>query len=155
MTRALCPAHAAAPAAATRTAPTAAPAAAAADEAMTLDELVGATAPTSPKVKVEPADQLSTWASLDELPLPTPLPGAARCSFKPGCRCTSCRTVVIDCDSSGDEFGGARSSSARGGGACGRGRGGARGGRGVPKTCRTCKAPLKGGHVCPGPAGGG
>jgi hypothetical protein len=96
MTRALCPAHAAAPAAATRTAPTAAPAAAAADEAMTLDELFGATAPTSPKVKVEPADQLSTWASLDELPLPTPLP-----------------------------------------------------------TARLEAPALKGGHVCPGPAGGG
>jgi hypothetical protein len=50
MAHALCPAHAAN--------------ADDADEATTLDELVGAAAPTSPKIKVEPAEQLSTWAPL-------------------------------------------------------------------------------------------
>ena len=95
---------------------------------MTLGELAAeGDRPPSPGVKVEPADQLATWAPLDELgaaifgahpPLP-PLPPLPRGA-----------AVVVDI--TGNDGGG---------------RGG-RGGRGVPKTCTTCKKLKKGGCAC-------
>ena len=80
----------------------------------------------SPKVKIEPAEQLAVWAPVAEvgLPLPAPLPGAARCSFAPGCRCSLCSTIVLD--GSDDEIGGAVPAVGRTGGRAG--GSGARGG---------------------------
>ena len=103
-------------------------------------------APVSPKVKVEPAEQLTSWTQLDELPLPSPLQGRARCSFQPGCCCSICRTIVID-----DPVEETIAISARGmrfrapavPAALVRGRGAP----GVPRKCGKCGKPKKG-HVC-------
>ena len=90
--------------------------------------------PPSPKIKVEPAEQIAEWAPLDSLPLPDGCP------------------VVVDI--TGEASGGGGGGSGRGGGGGGRrggggGRGGAgRGGRGVPKKCARCGELLKGGCPC-------
>ena len=100
-----------------------------------------ADSPPSPKVKVEPADQVGAWAPLGEVGsveingLQVPLPRGT--------------PVVIDVDAEGGSSAERHGSRGRAGG--GRGRGsssGARGGAGVPKMCRACGVPKKG-HVCP------
>lgn len=100
-----------------------------------------ADSPPSPKVKVEPADQVGAWAPLGEVGsveidgLQVPLPRGT--------------PVVIDVDAEGGSSAERHGSRGRAGG--GRGRGsssGARGGAGVPKMCRACGV-LKKGHVCP------
>ena len=150
------PAAAAAPVAAAAPAAAAAPVAARrrvvtdgdSDEEATVAVLAAEGGAQSPKIKIEPAEQVSGWAALGELevPLPPPLPGAARCSFQPGCRCELCRTIVLD--DSDDEFGGAAAVRTAGRAGGRGGRGGARGGRGVPKTCRVCGVLKRGGCAC-------
>ena len=100
-----------------------------------------ADSPPSPKIKVEPADQVGAWAPLDKIGsveidgLQVPLPRGT--------------PVVIDVDAEGSSSAQVHVSRGRAGGGRGRGSGGStRGGAGVPKTCRACGAPKKG-HVCP------
>ena len=86
--------------------------------------------PPSPKIKVEPAEQLAGWVALGELAVEidgvqVPLPDGT--------------PVVVDI--TGDDGDGAGAATA-GGGSSGRG------GRGVPKRCSVCRQPKKGGCAC-------
>ena len=92
--------------------------------------------PRSPPIKVEPPDQLSQWATLDELEedgkawrIDLPLPDGLRARGGGAC-------------GRGDVLGGRGRGGGRGGGS------GARGGRGMPKTCGACKQLKKGGCAC-------
>ena len=104
-----------------------------------LCDLLHPRCPPSPKIKVEPADQLSGWAPLrdfDELLPPPRLGQTGRhepCSFQPGCRCPLCRAIVLF-GADEDELGGGSGPKRRGG-------------KGVPKKCRKCGKPKKGGQV--------
>ena len=97
------------------------------DEDVTLEALAAeGDGPPSPKVKIEPAEQIAGWAPLGDLfieidGVQVPLPDG---------------TPVVDLTADG----GSEPVAAA--------NGGRRGGRGVPKTCRRCSKPKKGGCAC-------
>ena len=91
------------------------------------------TTPPSPKVKVEPAEQLAKWAALDEITIDI---DGMRVPLPDGC------PMVVDV--TGDDGGEATATATSGDNVSG----GGRGGRGVPKRCSVCKQPKKGGCSC-------
>lgn len=98
------------------------------DEDVTLEVLAAeGDGPPSPTVKIEPAEQLAGWAPLGDLAIEiegvqVPLPDG---------------TPVVDLTADGGSEAVVAAAD-----------GGRRGGRGVPKTCRTCGALKKGGCAC-------